>query len=424
MKGIKYLESLSKFGVKPGLDRIKLLLSYLDNPEENLNVIHIAGTNGKGSTSAILTSIYKEAGYKVGTYTSPHITEFNERIRVNNENINNEDLGLLVKELKPAINKVADELEHPSFFEVVTALAFLYYYKQDVDMLILEVGLGGRFDATNVVDSLVSVITNVSLDHTDYLGETLEEITFEKAGIIKNQQKVITATKNQAVNDQLLKLSNEKNSKLININDEFDWIEYENNPSYQSFDLIGKDKNYLKLKLPLLGEHQIINTATAIEVIEVLKQKYPLTQENIKKGISKVSWPGRVEVIALKPMVILDGAHNVAGAKSLIKVLEKLNYNNLIIILSILGDKDVDGIVREIVPKADKIILTKNNNYRVMEIDQLKSKVEKYNNNILVKGELKSALEYSLKEADYEDLILISGSLYTVSEARGLLTRE
>ncbi|OCL25287.1 folylpolyglutamate synthase/dihydrofolate synthase [Orenia metallireducens] len=425
MKGIKYLESLNNRGIRLGLDRIKLLLDYLGNPQDKLNIIHVAGTNGKGSTSAILTAIYKEAGYKVGTYTSPHITEFNERIRINNINISNQDLEELIEEMKPVINRVARELELPTYFEVITALAFLYYYRQEVDLLVLEVGLGGRYDATNAMkSSLVSIITNVSLDHTDRLGNDLEKIAWEKAGVIKEGQVVITATEDDIVEKQIAKVANEQNAELININNKFKWIEHRSDLSCQVFDLKSSKRVYTKLQLPLLGRHQVLNTATAIGAIEAIEDRYPLTIEEIKSGISKVRWPGRVEVLFSNPTIILDGAHNIAGAKTLLNVLDKLDYQNLFLVLSILGDKDVEGIVSSIVPKATKVILTQNSSNRVIDIESLKDKVERYNSNIETQLKLEKAVESAVAEAKQDDLILISGSLYTVAEARSFLLKE
>jgi dihydrofolate synthase/folylpolyglutamate synthase len=425
MKGIKYLDTLNNRGIRLGLDRIKLLLGYLDNPQDKLDIIHVAGTNGKGSTSAILTSIYKEAGYKVGTYTSPHITEFNERIRINNINISNEDLEELIEDMKPVIDRVAEELEHPTYFEVVTALSFLYYYRQEVDLLVLEVGLGGRYDATNAIkSSLVSIITNVSLDHTDRLGNDLRKIAWEKAGVIKEGQVVITATDDDIVKREITKVANEQNAELININDKFNWTEHRSDLAYQLFDLESGKRSYNELQLPLLGKHQILNTATAIGAIEAIEDSYPLTIDEIKAGISKVKWPGRVEVISSKPTIILDGAHNVAGVQSLLNVLDKLDYQNLFLILSILGDKDVEGIVSNIVPKATKVILTQNSSNRVIDIESLKEKVERYNFNLETQLKLEKAIESTVAEAKEKDLILISGSLYTVAEARSFLLKE
>ncbi|GAB6138868.1 bifunctional folylpolyglutamate synthase/dihydrofolate synthase [Halanaerobaculum tunisiense] len=421
MQAIDYLNNLDKFGVKPGLERIKLLLDYFDNPQQELDVIQVAGTNGKGSTSALLTNIYKAAGYQVGTYNSPHIVDFKERIRVNDVNISATSLDSLVEEMKPAINKVASELEHPTFFEVLTALAILYFARQEVDLVILEAGMGGRWDATNVVDSLVSVITNVSLDHTAYLGETISEIAWEKAGIINSHQVVITATSKQEVLSVVEKICQERDSKLLNINQEFKWQQEAQNLAYQVFSASSSEQEYSALQLPLLGEHQVVNSTLALAVVEELQTRLAVTKEELKQGISQVSCPGRLEVVAQQPTIILDGAHNQSAARKLKNNLADLNYDNLFLVLSILADKDILGIVKQLAPLAQEIIVTENNNYRVADITNIKEKVIPYNFNVKSKPELQQALNYTQQIVTESDLILVSGSLYTVAEARQIL---
>ena len=418
MQELDYLQQLDKFGVQPGLERMELLLDYLDNPEQDLDIIHIAGTNGKGSTSALLTSIYKEAGYKVGTYNSPEIVEFNERMRINDEYISDEKLASLVRELKPAIKEVESELAHPTFFEVVTAIAILYFAQENVDLAILEVGMGGLLDATNVGHSLVSVITNVSLDHTEYLGDNLAEITTEKGGIIKEGQSVITAATKSEVKNKLAEIAAERNADLINIYDYFFWEKKESAQIEQKIDVNGLRGYYNNLKLPLLGEYQIINTATAIAVVEVLYSDYPVAPENIKKGISKVQWPGRLEVVAENPMIILDGAHNQSGAQKLRVELENLEYERLIMVLSILGDKDYQGIIEQLAPIADELILAQNQNPRAAKVEDLYKCVQNYQVQVKSEKDLEKAVDDAISEAREKDLILIGGSLYTVSEIR------
>ena len=419
MKEIDYLKNFGKFSVKPGLERVRLLLEYLDHPEKELNVIHIAGTNGKGSTSAILTSIYKEAGYKVGTYTSPGVVEFNERIRINDQNISDPELAKLVRIIKPVVEKVSKKLEHPTFFEILTAAALLYFSKKEVELVVLETGLGGRLDATNIVHSLISVITNVSLDHTEYLGNTLEKITWEKAGIIEEEQTVITAASKKKVINKLEEVARERDAKLINIQQEFSWELKGLENGRQIFDLKCDDKDeYLDLELSLLGEYQIVNAVTALGVVEELQADYPVNKDKIRSALEKVKWPGRLEVVAEKPTVILDGAHNKEGAQKLAQELDKFSYNNLTMVLSILGDKDIDGMVEALAPKADQIILTRNKNERAVGTEKLKEKVNKYNLKITIDNNLNSAVDRAFVLSKEEDLIVIGGSLYTVSEIR------
>ena len=424
MQELEYLKQLDKFGMKPGLERMNLLLEYLDNPEQDLDIIHIAGTNGKGSTSALLTSIYKEAGYKVGTYNSPEIVKFNERMRINDEYISDERLAELVRQIKPVVEKVDSDVGHPTFFEVVTAVAILYFAQENVDLAILEVGMGGLLDATNVGQSLISVITNVSLDHTDYLGDTLSEITAEKGGIIKEGQAVITAATKREVKKKLAEIAVEKEADLINIYDYFLWEKKESTAMVQNLEISGLRDNYQGLKLPLLGEYQVLNTVTAVAVVEILYNSYPVSASFIEQGISEVNWPGRMEVVAQNPTVILDGAHNKAGAHQLRLELEKLDYERLIIVLSILGDKDYQGIIDELMQVTDKVILTENQNPRAAKISELKKYVQNYEVEISEEQKLGVAAQSAVAEANQNDVVLIGGSLYTVGEVRAELIAD
>ena len=418
MQELNYLQQLDKFGVQPGLERMELLLDYLDHPEDDLEIIHIAGTNGKGSTSALLTSIYTEAGYKVGTYNSPEIVEFNERMRINDVYISDQRLAALVKEIKPAIKEVEEKLAHPTFFEVVTAVAILYFAQEEVDLAILEVGMGGLLDATNVGSSLLSVITNVSLDHTDYLGDNLTDVTKEKGGIIKEGQPVITAAVKEEVKKKLAEIVERKEADLINIYDYFFWEQRESAGIGQKIEINGLRAYYDNLELPLLGDYQIINTVTAIAVIEILYKDYPVSPKLMKQGISNVKWPGRLEVVSKEPMIILDGTHNKAGAKELRAELEKLDYNRLIVLLSILEDKDYKAIIEQLAPQADELILTQNKNPRAAKVEVLEESAQDYALEVKSQADLDKAVDYAVDKANRDDLILMGGSLYTVGEIR------
>jgi len=421
MDGIDYLETLDKFGVKPGLQRIKLLLDYLGNPEKELNIIHIGGTNGKGSTSALLTSIYRTAGYKVGTYNSPHIIEFNERIRINDQYISEQELTDLMGRIKPAVEQVKQELEQPSFFEVVTALALVYFAQEQVELAILEVGMGGRWDATNIGNSLLSVITNVSLDHTDYLGDTVAEIAREKAGIIKPGQAVVTGVEKEAAAAELAAKCETKRSRLINVRDRFNWQQTEVSLQGQRVKISSPAGEFNEIWLPLLGEHQIINLLLALAVIEELGVDYPVTGEEIKQGVAEVNWPGRLEVVSLQPPIILDGAHNRAAAAEIKKFLTQIEYQNLILVLGILADKDIKGISDCLSEQAERIIVTQNKSQRSAGAEKLAGEVK---GKTKLVDELSAAVKAAQEMAEPDDLILISGSLYTVREAREILIKK
>lgn len=330
-EAMEYITSVGRFGSNYGLERTFRLLELLGNPHEKIKFIHIAGTNGKGSTTAMVTKILRGLGYKVGMYTSPYLEEFEERIQINGKNINKDTLVKLLEEVKAAINKVIEEgYEHPTEFEIITALMFLHFYNEKVDYGVVEVGLGGRLDSTNVLTPKVSVITSVSLDHINILGDNLKDIAKEKAGIIKNGVPVILYPQEKEVEEVILKVAKEKKSKvylvkkesgkLININ-------YED--LYQNVEIKSNNNTYT-IKLPLLGEHQILNLSVALNAIEALceEEKIKLNKELVEKSLEDVKWIGRLEVLSKKPTVVIDGAHNKVPLDFYHKTL--LNHNILI----------------------------------------------------------------------------------------------
>lgn len=380
-----------------GLDRIEELLQKLGNPEKKLKCIHVAGTNGKGSVCAMISSILIDAGYKVGLYTSPHLKEFNERIRVNNKLISNKDIVKYYLKVKKCV-------ANQSFFEITTAMAFLYFAEKNVDFAVLEVGLGGRLDATNVAMPLVSIITNIGLEHTKFLGNTIEKIAYEKSGIIKEAIPVVTAAEGIAL-DTIKKISNKKNSKLITINKDSIKIKYNKN----IFDFNGYKNIELK---KLNGQFQALNAAIAIKSIDTIKNSYNLkiNGDNVKKGLLNAKWRGRLEFIAKN--VLVDCAHNPSGFRILASELKTLNYKNLIIILGFSNDKDIKAISEIINPMANKIILTKSSNERAAEPEAIK----KYFKNSMIIKNPKEALKHAKKIAKKEDLVLIAGSIFFVGE--------
>jgi len=365
-----------------GLERIELLLKKSGNPEKNLKCIHVAGTNGKGSVCAMISSILIDAGYKIGLYTSPHLKKFNERIRINNKLISDDNIVKYYLMVKKYVT-------NQSFFEITTAMAFLYFAGKNVDFAVLEVGLGGRLDATNVVVPLVSVITNIGLEHTEFLGNTIEKIAHEKAGIIKKNIPVVTAAEGIAL-AAIKKISNERNSKLY-IADK-------------------KNANY---RIGLKGEFQKLNAAMAIKAIEILKNNYgvQIKKSNVKKGLLNVEWPARLQFIGKN--ILVDCAHNPHGFKVLAKELRNFKYKRLIIVLGFSNDKDIKTISKIINPLANKIILTKSQNEKADEPDSIKQYFNK--NSIIIKNP-KNALKYAKKIALKNDLILITGSIFLVGE--------
>jgi folylpolyglutamate synthase/dihydrofolate synthase len=341
---IDYIHNTHKFGMKLGLDNIKRLLMHLGNPQNNLKFIHVAGTNGKGSTCAFINSILLEAGFKVGLYTSPYLEEFEERMRINNQNIPKDKLIYYVEYIKPIIEKIVDEgYNHPTEFEIITAIAFKYFCDENVDFVVLEVGLGGRFDATNVIESsLVSVITTIDYDHMDKLGDTLEKIAFEKAGIIKENGTVVSFYQKDEALKVIEEVSGLKNASL-SVMDMNDVKIKESNSNHQVFDY----KNYKSLKIGIIGKHQVYNASLSIMAVEKLKQYgINISEDVIRRGLSKTKWPGRIEVISKLPLIVIDGAHNPQGMAVLKEALNLFTYNRLILVIGMLKDKDTDSMLK------------------------------------------------------------------------------
>lgn len=435
MDPFKYLNSFPLFGsgegYKPGLERIKRLLDHFDNPQQNLKIIHLAGTNGKGSTAAILEQIYRDSGYKTGLYTSPHIFHFNERIKINGRAISSLELVELLKELKTALKLLAKTgLGRPSFFEIVTVLAFIYFQRHQAEIVILETGLGGRLDATNVIESpLISLITNISLEHSEFLGDTITEIAAEKAGIIKENSKIISSAAQKEVLDLIRFKASEKNTKFINLSQEYEIIKNKGSLTENIVQLKRKNKKIVEYQLSLLGKHQALNTALALRTVEELAEKFPVTEKSIKKSLKKVYLPGRMEKISAKPLVFLDGAHNPAAFKEIFAAVSQFQteYKRLHVILSVLADKDLDGILKEFLNsnlKAD-FYLAENLSFRTISGADLKLKVEKYKLSNHFFENTAAAAEAAYNNAAQNDLIIAAGSFNTVFEVGiSLMTKK
>ncbi len=394
---IKYLYSLERAkGSKLGLGNINRLLKKTGNPEKKLRCVHVAGTNGKGSVCVMISAVLQEAGYKVGMYTSPHLKDFRDRFLVNNKKISEKDI------IKYFL-KVKSFITGQTFFEVITAMAFLYFKEQKVDFLVLEVGLGGRLDATNVVKPLVSVITNVDIEHTDFLGESIEKIAYEKGGVIKEEVPVVTGASGKALT-VIKKISNKNNSKLFI------------NKKYKKANGEFEINNYKNLKLNLKGDFQLVNSSIAIAAIDVLNQYYKLdiNKNNIKNGLKNVEWHGRFDFI--RKNVLVDCAHNPSSFKVLIDELRRIKncYGKIILVIGILDDKDIKKMVKMIEPLTDKIIVTKAKTPRAEEPINIKKFIKK---KIKIIKNVKKAVKYAEKTAGKGDLVLVTGSCFVVGEA-------
>ncbi|MCC0660568.1 bifunctional folylpolyglutamate synthase/dihydrofolate synthase [Clostridioides sp. ZZV14-6154] len=427
-EALEYISQTNKFGIRLGLENIGKLLELLGNPQETLNIIHVAGTNGKGSVCSFISNILRESGYKVGLYTSPYLETFTERIRVNGENIPQEDVARIIDLIKEKIEvMVSQGYAYPTEFEVVTAMAFYYYSEQKVDFVALEVGLGGRYDATNIITkSLVSVITSISLDHTGILGDTIEKIAYEKAGIIKENGVVLVYDQTNEAKDVIKSVCKEKNAKYIEVN--FDNINIKkSNINFQVYDCNVMGETYKNLEITLIGEHQINNSILAMSVLKYLKDTKKLdnvSEESIREGLITTKWPGRIEKIKESPIFIIDGAHNEDGAKSLAKALDKhFKDKKLTLLIGMLEDKDIDGVLDILMPKFSKVVTTTPNNPRAINSDILKEKILKYVSDVTSKYEIEDAVNYTLETSNKDDIIISAGSLYMIGTVRTLVKK-
>ncbi len=414
----EWLTRFQRFGMNLGLKRIQFLMDSLDHPEQQYRVVHVAGTNGKGSVCRFIGNILKNAGYQVGLYTSPHLKTVFERFCINDIMISEKDFATVATMVKPAVDHLIDKGEQPTYFEVCTMMMFQFFALNQVDIAVIEVGLGGRYDATNIVDPLVSVITNVSKDHQQVLGTQIEDIAGEKAGIIKKNRPVVTAATGVALNvikEKAATLSSpvhvitEENIQLLQRNEHGQhirctcWLE-----SYS-------------INTSLLGSFQQQNIALAITAIEVLQtQGLFLSKEAIIQGIETMHHPGRMQILQKNPLVLIDGAHNESAMNALFESIKDLFLGKkIILILGLLHDKDIRNITKIIAVCADTVIITKPDSNRAENPEIIAEQLRKhhYNKPIKISPSIRQAIQMGLEEAKTTDLILITGSLYLLAAA-------
>ncbi len=425
---IEYLYNLQKYGIKLGLDNIRTLMSLFNNPQKDFLSVHVAGTNGKGSTSAMIASMLQASGLKVGLFTSPHLVSFTERVRINNEKISEQDVVGLTDEIRKAISKTDDF--SPTFFEVVTTIGFLYFKRNNIDIAIIETGMGGRLDATNVIKPEVSVITNISYDHKEFLGNALKEIAGEKAGIIKEGIPVVTSRQDKSAMQVLRKKADEQGSEIFEYGKDFSAVLKEEDINGCVFDYQGEAK-INNLWMPLIGRHQMFNAASALKAVEILSKRLPdmsgLSPDVMRTGLETVKWPGRLEFVSYNPPILIDGAHNPDASAVLADSLKRLflkKYNRMILILGVMADKDIEGILSPLLPLASQIICTVPNYSRAESPQRLADRaVSMGYKNIHTAPAVMKAIELAkskIKDAK-SDLILITGSLYTIGEVKEIL---
>ena len=409
-----YIEEIPKFTKKHTLEHTKLFLKRLGNPAVDRKIVHVAGTNGKGSVCAYLQAILMAEGKRTGFFTSPHLVSVNERIRMDNVQIDNKTfLEVFRKVLKTVRRMVEDGIEHPSYFEFLFGMGMTAFAETDVEYIILETGLGGRLDATNVVKKpIATVIASIGMDHMQFLGDTLEKIASEKAGIIKEGCPVISYDNTKEVNEVIKNKAKQMHAKVTFVNSAGIRVLQES-LNGESFSYRSSDGRwYEKIEIPLLGRHQINNAALALETLNVIKNYYCISDFQTEDGMRKTIWRGRIEILEREPMVICDGAHNPDGAKSLLSFLQN-NFTNqrLIYIMGVLSDKDYEQMVQILAPAADKIYTVAPDNPRALSSRELCNCISKYHQNVEERQRLAECLSEVRQKAEKDDVIIICGTL-------------
>lgn len=413
-------ERLPRSGIVWDLKRIERLLQRLGNPQYSARTVHVAGTRGKGSTSAMIASILTQSDYRTGFYSSPHLLSFTERIQVDGRPVDKDVWADLVETLKPHVEaeNTLGDLGELTTFEIMTAMAFLHFHNAGVDYQVMEVGLGGRLDATNVVRPQVCVITSISYDHTDVLGNTLAKIAGEKAGIIKPGATVVSAPQSPEAMTVIENVCRERGVRLIKAGADITWQILDYGFEGQTIWIKGRTREY-EPSIPLLGEHQVENAAVAVAAAEVLAESDKMiTPGNIAAGLAKVNWPGRLQVLRRNPWVVADGAQNIYSMQKLGEALKKyFHYEKLTLILGFSGDKDVPGMAGEAAQLTGDIVLTTSRHPRAVKTDKLLNEFSNHGVRARTAPNIADALKMALGEAGPNDLIVAAGSVFVAAEA-------
>ena len=407
--------SLRRYGIKLGLSTIKSILHNLGNPQDTYRCIHVAGTNGKGSIASALASILHTSGYKIGLYTSPHLVRFNERICINNKPVPDANIVASYE----AVNKANYGARKPTFFELTTAMALYEFGRQKVDWAVIETGMGGRLDATNIINPAISIISNISLEHQKYLGGTIGRIAGEKGGIIKKCVPVITGVKQKSAISMLTKIANKQSAPFYRCGDAFRVRRCKNG----TFTYFGINNIWRDMRSGLPGAHQIDNAALVLAACEMLnKNKAELSIQSIKDGLAQNRWPGRLEIVSSSPLVLLDGAHNLSAIRCLAKFLsENPTKQKITLITGILNDKPYAAMLACLLPLCSKAILTRPKINRALEPEKLYPIAKKIIPDVCIIPDVSEAVQHAIKTASSDEAICIAGSLYLVGEAKETL---
>lgn len=401
------------------LERMQALVTSMGNPQQAYPSIHVAGTKGKGSVCILCANVLQQAGYKVGLYTSPHLDDYAERIQIDSVFISHADLAQLVDEIKSFVAAIPEL----TTFEITTALAFWYFARQKVDVAVIEVGLGGRLDATNVIIPKVSVITSISYDHTLLLGDTLTEIAGEKSGIIKPGIPVVMAPQVDEARLKIESIAVERSSPLLQVGKDISWKDISHSLSGQTFQVWSPssvENTKVKLTIPFLGSHQVVNAATAYAALDICAQNgLPVSRQAIKHGFAQAFWPGRFEIVQRTPPVILDCAHNRDSAQKLRHTLEKYYPGKpVILVFGASEDKDIQGMLIELMPLVKELIAVKSFHPRAIDPDKLVEMAQNFGHEVDCIENIPQAIQKALQLVGKDGLVLVTGSIFVVAEAR------
>ncbi|MBM7691940.1 dihydrofolate synthase/folylpolyglutamate synthase [Peribacillus deserti] len=412
-----------KLGMDFGLSRMEKIIKTLGHPEKEFSSIHIAGSNGKGSTLNYLKEILMHAGVTVGSFTSPHIERLNERIMINDRQIADQEIVALMNRLVPALQACGEE-DHITYFEVLTVLSMMYFADEKPEIVLFETGLGGRLDSTNVIHPLISIITNISLEHTDFLGDTIDKIAFEKAGIIKQDTPVITGDLAPDAYEVISKKAADCQAKMFSFNQDFEARGMSTENEIQIFSYAFAETEWTSLKISMLGEHQINNASLALAACVLLKEKgFMISEQAVRTGLEKAKWKGRIEVISHAPLVILDGAHNPDGMKVLVKTLSKtFPEKRFTFVMAVLKDKDYQEMLSIIEPAAAELVFTEIEMYRSLAAEELFSHSSHRAKKVCLNWQ--EAIDSSYIKLAQDEAVIITGSLYFIAEARGYLLEK